>query len=127
MNAVYLWTNGDTTTSLAQTIEVDRYGCSLFEIHGKLDVTNYSEPYFLCSDVSQDVFVYDTKLPVLRQIKLNSKGFIVNDLTRPIWLNVTRPSISQIRLFICDRHGKIHSFTGKGLYCTLLFIPNKYG
>lgn len=127
MNAVYLWTKGDSTTSLAEPLEVDRYGCSLFEVHGKLETKDFSKPFFLCSDITQDVYVYGGKLPVLRQLKLNSKGFIVNDIQRPIWLTVTRTTISQIRLFICDEIGNVQSFGGKGLYCTLLLIPNKYG
>lgn len=125
MNALYLWTNGDSVTTLAETIEIEGYGCALFDVHGQLKEASPSKPYYLCSDISDDVFVNNIKLPVLRQLKLNSKGFVTNEIEKPIWITVTRRSISKIRLYLCDDEGNIFSFKGRGLYCTLLLVPHK--
>lgn len=125
MNALYLWTDGDTVTTLAETLEIEGYGCALFDIHGQLKDASPTKPYYLCSDISNDVFVGNTKLPVLRQLKLNGKGFVTNSIEKPIWIEVTRRSISKLRLYLCDEIGNVFSFKGRGLYCTLLLVPNK--
>ena len=36
MHAVYLTTNGDTTTFLSTPLEVQEYGCGIIELDGKV-------------------------------------------------------------------------------------------
>ena len=36
MHAVYLTTNGDTTTFLSTSLEVQGYGCGIIELDGKV-------------------------------------------------------------------------------------------
>ena len=38
MHAVYLTTNGDTTTFLSTPLEVQRYGCGIIELDGKVTI-----------------------------------------------------------------------------------------
>lgn len=127
MNALYLWTNGDTVITLADTLELEGYGVGLIEMHGKIVISGIpnNDPLYLCSDISQDTYVRNIKLPVLREIKRNGNGLVINDLCKTIWLKVTRQSISKIRLYICDVLGNVVSFDKKKLYCTLLFIPDR--
>lgn len=125
MNALFLTTQGDSVTTLAETLEIEGYGCALIEVYGRLSISDLSEELFLCSDITEDVFVNTVKLPVLRRLKMNSKGLITNTIEKPIWLTVTRQAISKVRLFICNGQGDIKTFSGRGLYCTLLLIPNR--
>lgn len=128
MNALYLKTNGDTVATLAETLELEGYGVGVIEMYGKIIVENKShgDPLFLCSDINQDSYVENIKLPVLREIRRNQKnGFVNNNINKIIWLKVTRRSISKIRLYICDAKGNIVSLKNKDLHCTLLFIPDR--
>ena len=40
MKAIYLSTNGDTTTILSYPLEVHEYGCGLIEFNGKIKDTS---------------------------------------------------------------------------------------
>ena len=124
MNVIYLWTNGNHVTYLAETLELEGYGCGVIDVHGKLENGN-GHSYYLCCDMTEDVFVNNIKLPVLRQIRTNSKDFISSQINHVIWLKITRSTISKIRLYICNEKGDVQSFKGRGLFCTLLLIPNK--
>lgn len=123
---VYLWTNGDHITNLSETLEVEGYGCGILDISGKLPQLNANDVYYLCCDFIEDSFVNSTRLPVLREIRVNSKGGIQSDVGHVIWIPVTRTSLSYARLYITDHNGKIISLGGRGLYSTLLFIPNPH-
>ena len=150
MHAVHLSTNGDTTTILSTPLEVQGYGCGVFEIDGKVivpkrllktnkpqqpaeeeDVNNgsqvipvdegYTDNLYLCSDIVEESDVGSIKMPVLRYLK--RKNGIPTEINNVIWLQVMRPSISSIRLYIADGTGKILSLPKNTLRCTLLFIP----
>ena len=41
MKMVYLTTDGDTTTELPCTLEVEGYGCALIELQGKITFKGY--------------------------------------------------------------------------------------
>ena len=170
MHAVYLSTNGDTTTILSTPLEVQGYGCGVFELDGKVVVpkrlqrkatppppqprpipqppedveedvnnmpsphdelkdqsqvipvdTGYTDNLYLCSDIVEESDVGNIKMPVLRYLK--RKNGIPVEINNVIWLQVMRPSISSIRLYIADETGKILSLPKNTLRCTLLFIP----
>ena len=151
MHAVHLSTNGDTTTILSTPLEVQRYGCGVFELDGKVivpkrllktnkpqqpaeeeeDVNNgsqvipvdegYTDNLYLCSDIVEESDVGSIKMPVLQYLK--RKNGIPTEINNVIWLQVMRPSISSIRLYIADETGKILSLPKNTLRCTLLFIP----
>lgn len=128
MNAVYAWTNGDTITNLAETLEIEGFGVGLIEIYGrpKLDIKYKNKNLFLCSDITQDTYVGNMKLPVLRMLTTNSQGSVITkDINKVIWLKVTRRSINYLRLYICDDKGELVSLGNKRLNCTLLFIPDR--
>ena len=63
---------------------------------------------YLCCDIVKESFVGNLKIPVLLCIKQKNNTFIGN-VFKVIWLKVMRPTISSIRLYICDDEGKIIS------------------
>lgn len=123
---VYLDTDGDKTHYLLNPLEVERFACALIDINGKLNNNklNKNDQLFLCSDICKDVVVGSIKLPVLRQLFRNSYGSVLL-FNHIVWLKVIRPTITSIRLYICNEKGKIVSFDKSWLQCTLLFIPPK--
>ena len=179
MHAVYLSTNGDTTTFLPSPLEVQGYGCGVIDLDGIVtipdvliksetehdetihDVTEkeniytpihnpsqtplleggkikplpipptsndglkkYTDTLYLCCDIIPESSVGNLKMPVLRYLK-RKNGRVIGDIYNVIWLNVIRPSIASIRLYIADDRGKIVSLEGNTLKCTLLFIPHR--
>ena len=138
MQAVYLTTNGDTTTFLSTPLEVQGYGCGIFELDGKVtipkplmknkikndddDDDGFSNNLYLCSDIVEESDVGNIKMPVLRFLK--RKNGVPVEINNVIWLRVMRPSISRIRLYIADDTGKVLSLPKNTLNCTLLFIPS---
>ena len=124
MNAVSLSTRGDTTTQLPIPLEVQGYGCGIIEMTGKVYSTD-TKPLYLCSDICEESFIGNNKMPVLRRIKRGSGGIVNSDINNVIWLRVMRPTISSIRLYISNGNGEIVSVGSEELNCTLLFIPNK--
>ena len=130
MKVVYLSTSGDDTVILPYPIVGDDYICGIVEMNGK--VLNPKEstknPYrnlYLCSNVVDESFVTDLKIPVMRMIPRRNN--LVNvDFKKIIWLKVNRPHISSIRLYIADESGEIVSLPKNKLNCTLLFVPIHY-
>ena len=70
MNAVYLTTDGDTTTILPIHLEVESYGCGVTEITGKVQ-NGFNYPLYLCCDICEESTVGNIKIPVLRFINRN--------------------------------------------------------
>lgn len=124
MHALYLNTNGDSVTNLALPLDVEGYACGVITIRGSVNTVTDSS-LFLCCDIIEESNINEKRLPVLREIITNKKGSVVNKIEHIIWLQVLRPIISCVRLYICDENGEIHSFGKKKVYCTLLFIPPK--
>ena len=122
MNAVYLTTNGDTTTELPIPLEAEGYGCGIIEMTGRVK-NGFRENLYLCCDICEESYVKEIRLPVLRYINRNSNGMINKGIDHVIWLRVMRPNISSIRLYIADENGEIVLVEGNRLNCTLLFIP----
>jgi hypothetical protein len=126
---MHLETHGDTIIPLAERIELEGYCVGVVEIHGSVKkpaADPSGKPYYLCTDITEDVFVNSCKLPVICQITLKSNGAINSQVTKNVnWLNISRHSIDKIRLYICDDKGKLISVGAKGVYCTLVF-KNKY-
>ena len=81
----------------------------------------FTDNLYLCSDIVEESDVGNIKIPVLRYLK--RKNGIPVEINNVIWLNVRRPSISRICLYIADETGKILSLPKNTLNCTLLFIP----
>ncbi len=127
MNALYLYTDGDTTIPLAETLEIEKYGCAVIDLYGKVDKKFAGQTLYLCADFVQDVFVESIKLRALRHFVVKSNSFVSEEIYNPIWLPITRRPISCVRLYICDSQGEIQSVGSRGLRCTLLLVPNRYG
>lgn len=134
MKAVYLTTDGDTTTVLPFPIEAHNYGCGVIEMNGKLFVPkdrnnqdnnrkDNNENLYLCCNMVEDSFVGNIKMPVLRTIK-RKNGVVSGIIHKVIWLKVMRPTISNIRLYITDEKGNIVSLNRNKLNCTLLFVKD---
>ena len=123
---VYLNTSGDTTHYLANSLEVEGFACGVIEVNGKINSSiKKTKELYLCSDICKGVFINGIKLPILRQIFRNSSG-IIQSFNNKIWLQVMRPNISSIRLYITDENGNIISVGQNWLQCSLLFIaPTK--
>jgi hypothetical protein len=125
MNVVYLWTKGDIVIPLAEPLYMEDCKMAVMEIQGKLEKGD-PKPYYLCCDLCEDVFVNSIKLPCLRQITMNTKGFVNKDINHLLWIKATRPFANYIRLYITDDKGQVKSFEGKGLYCSLAFVRNQH-
>ncbi len=123
MEILYLNTTGNTRTTLAEPLDMDHYQCTVVEMSGKTSTRNVPKEMYLCSDIVGDVFVHDMKLPMLRRIRINSQGKVMNVIHIPIWIPIRRQTLSKIRLYICNEEGNILSFSQKGLSYTLLLKP----
>ena len=99
-------------------------GCALFEVSGT--VYPYTDKsLFLCADFISSSTVGDKMLPVLRKIKLKPddsdiEGIIDDVLHKLMWLRIDRCPLKEIRLYIVDDMGNIHSFDYCNLSCTLV-------
>ena len=153
MQAVYLSTNGDTTTFLSTPLEVQGYGCGVIELNGKVlvpkkllrtnkqrtqpepipkppekseeDEQNINEGFTDNLYLCSDI-VEESDVGNIKMPVLRylkRKNGIPVEINNVIWLHVMRPSISRIRLYIADETGKILSLPKNTLNCTLLFIP----
>ena len=105
MKAVYLSTDGDTTTELPLPLEVEGYACDVVEINGKFN--SIKENIYLCCDICEESFVGNNRLPILRVLERRPNGLITNEIHHVIWLHVMRPHISSIRLYIANEYGDI--------------------
>lgn len=125
MTTLYLKTQGDSTTFLPESLDVLNYSCGLAEISGFLspeDDEKKDDTFFLCSNITEDVFVNNIRLPVLRKLtwKKKNKGIMDEKFSPILWCKIIRSSVTKINLYITDSCGNRLSFTGKGLTCTLL-------
>lgn len=137
MIAIYLSTDGDEKISLPNSLDLENYGCAVVEMSGEIKVfdtdgdgnqkkVKIDETLYLCCDIVEDSVLMNTKLPILRSIYVNSKNSKINKpIENLIWLNVKRPKIDHIRLYITDKTGIPVSLSKSKLECTLLFIPRK--
>lgn len=135
MKSVYLnykKTNGkenlDETTTLVVPIKSDNSGCGLIELDGKVvasDPKKKNADLYLCCDVCEDSNVGNIKMPVLRRLKRNPNGVVVNSIEHVIWLNINRPVVNSVRIYIADSTGELVSLSTYRLSCLLLFIPNR--
>lgn len=122
MKAIYLTTDGDTTTELPVPLEIEGYGCGVVEMSGKVR-NGFSDNLYLCCDIIEESYVNNIQMPVLRYINRNRNGVVNKTNSHIIWLRVMRPNINSIRLYIADEYGKIVSVKDNYLNCTLLFVP----
>ena len=125
MKALYLSTTGDETIELPTTLEVEGYGVGVIEMSGKVK-NGFKDRLFLCCDICEESYVNGIKMPILRMLNRNSNGLVNKGINHVIWLQVMRPNITSIRLYIADEFGKIVSVDKNILNCTLLFVPNPH-
>lgn len=124
MDPIYISTKGDDIVTLAKRIECEGYGLGVVELSGQLLPTNGKKTsYYLCSDVSEEVLINSTKLPILRKINFDNEGNVHDIYSKVLLLRVERTPISRINLYITDSEGRRQPFEGKGLNCTLVLIP----
>ena len=129
MKALYLSTNGDTTTVFPFPLELQGYGCAVIEMNGKITSPKSASngPYdnlYLCCNIVEESLVGNVKMPILRTIIRRNNIVTSGQLQKLIWLKVMRPTISSIRLYIADNNGDIVSLPRNKLNCTLLFTPD---
>lgn len=124
MNVVYLNTKGDSTTVFNVPMLLPGFECAIFEMSGKLN-SPVNTALFLCTDICEESSLGYNRLPILRYLNPTKNGLINKPIDNVIWLNVTRPIIGNIRLYICDKNGKIISLTKSNLNCTLVFRKKK--
>ena len=94
MKVIHIATTGDSTLELPTPLDVEGYLCSI--------VVNLKGDLFLCCDSCEESVVGDIKLPALRCIKRKQTGIVYNDINHVIWLQVIRPNINSIRLYITN-------------------------
>ena len=99
----YLSTTGDNLIYFGESFNLGtQYMCSIEDIYGQIK-TKGKQSLFLCTDICEESFIHEVKLPVLRQIKYNNKtGNINNEIRNYMWLNVNKTYFNSIRLYICD-------------------------
>ena len=145
MKVIYITTTGDNTLELPTPLDVEGYLlptpldvegyllptpldvegylCGLVELAGK--VVNLKGDLFLCCDFCEESVVGNIKLPVLRCIKRKQTGIVYNDINHVIWLQVIRPNINSIRLYIANEKGEINTVEKSKLKSTLVLTPPK--
>lgn len=118
---IHLWTNGDNTTTLAESVFTSECCVGVTHLSGKLQLPDSwsMKPLYLCCDFIHPVYVRNIKLPVLSQITTNSKGFVTTSIHHVTWLKCKRDELKRPRLYICNEKGDILTFEGRGIYCTL--------
>jgi len=121
-SVLYLSTNGDEVTTLAEAISSNGQCAAVVEISGKINRKQDSllRPLYLCCDFVENANLHTRKLPILKQFTTNRQGYVNSSVGHVIWMKVTRSRLSQVRLYICDDDGETVSFTGRGIYCTLV-------
>ena len=62
-------------------------------------------------------------MPILRYINRNPNGLVNKSIDHVIWLQVVKPNINSIRLYIADEFGKNVLVDKNTLNYTLLFVP----
>jgi len=120
----YLKTNGDTTYHYDVPLEYQNYGIGLINISGRV-ITESSKQLYLCCDIIEESYVGNKKLPILYPIERNTRGSVTSNIYKVLYIRIIRPSISSIRLYICDDTGKVISLGKKTLKCVLLIVPEK--
>ena len=114
--------------SLPTTHIMERKGCALFEISGR--VAPYTDmPLFLCTDFIQDSAIGPKMMPILRRIQLlpdsESPEATLNQVFhKMLWLPTNRDAVDELRVYISDEHGNIRSFDYCQVSCTLVCIPH---
>ena len=121
---LYLDTDGDTLINYEVPLEYESYGIGLIDVQGKIKVQSNND-LFLCCDIIEESYVGNEKLPVLYRLDKDENGKIDCNIYKVLYLRIIRPVISSIRLYICDKKGKIVSLPKNYLRCTLLIIPPK--
>ena len=121
---LYLDTDGDTLINYEVPLEYESYGIGLIDVQGKIKVQSNND-LFLCCDIIEESYVGNEKLPVLCRLDRDENGKIDCNIYKVLYLRIIRPVISSIRLYICDKKGKIVSLPKNYLRCTLLIIPPK--
>ena len=119
---LYLDTDGDTVINYPIPLEYEGYGIGLVKVEGKIKTQSNSD-LFLCCDLIEESYVGNEKLPVLYPLGRDENGKINCAIYKVLYLRIIRPSISSIRLFICDKKGRVISLAKNYLRCTLLIIP----
>ena len=120
MYVIYLSTDGDSTIEFPIPLDVKNYKCSVVDISGEVK-NEQNKELFLCSDVCEESFIGNIKVPVLTKLKRKRTGAILGTIDHVIWLKVMRPTISSIRLYIATEEGKVVSLGKRQLQCTVLF------
>ena len=120
---LYFTFEGENTFQLAKTINTDKYLCGICNLEGKIVTPNYkkSQRLFLCSDICQESYVNSLKLPILCEMIRNQGGSVINEFYNITWLRILRPTISSLKLYICDEEGSTVAFDSGELRCSLLF------
>ena len=110
------------STQLAKIVDTDKYMCCVKCVRGKIIHSKYkqSDRLFLCSDICQESYVNSTKLPVLCELFRKENGFIENTFTHVQWLDLLRPNLGTIKLYITDDQGNNVPLEGEQLMCTLV-------
>ena len=121
---IHLETNGDTTVNYEIPLEYEGYGIGLVSIDGKIKIMK-NEDLYLCCDIIEESFIKNKKLPILYPLYRDETGFIDCPIYNILFLRIIRPSISSIRLYICDKKGNIVSLSKNYLKCTLLIVAEK--
>ena len=129
MNPIYLKLEGTELTTVFPTpLEREGYMVKVVEMEGKIDHSTNERKnaeLFLCCDFCEESYIGNILMPVLRKIKRNDKGKIMDNLHQSIWVKVMRPTITRISIYICTDKGQKVSFSENQLKCTLVFVPTE--
>lgn len=95
--------------------------CSLKEISLTLDFKPKSARLYLCCDLVEDSYVFNTLLPVLSNVEVQSryKKFKATEYTHPAYIKVKSKNFQRIRLYLLDQELKPVQFTSNDLHCVI--------
>lgn len=130
---LYLKTHGDTVNAVSLTdSDLSGHMIGVFTIHGRLALAANSsgpaDPVYLCCDVCENsVIAGGRRLPVLRQVRVDANGDVVNDFSKIIWVSTTPTSknINSLRLYLVNDEGRLVTVRHCNLSCTLLAFPKR--
>ena len=129
MNPIYLKLDETQSVTVFPTpLEREGYMVKVVEMEGKINdsaIPKNNSELFLCCDFCEESYVGNTLMPVLRKIKTDGNGNVLDNLHQSIWVKVMRPTITRISVFICNDKGQRLSLSNKHLKCTLVFVPTE--
>ena len=102
------------------TLEGD-WVCSVQELSLTLDFKPKSTRLYLCCDLVEDSYVFNSLLPVLRNVEVHTlyKKYKTKEYLHPTYIKVKSKNFQKIRLYLVDQQLKPVQFMSNDLHCVI--------